>query len=326
MYRKHAPKARVARPAEEPYAGNGMMVYLNKFLEWLAVMNYSPRTIEIRRNTLQRFVSWCDDRGLDKPQDINRKILESYQRYLHYYRKQNGEPLGHNTQCQRLEPVRAFFKWLARENHILYNPASELELPRQHKQLPRQILSIEEIERVMDQASLHGNIGIRDRAILELLYSTGLRRMEAVNLRLYDIDLENGTVMVRQGKGGKDRVVPLGERARAWLVNYLEEVRPGYLLQPDNDTVFLTEYGQPLVKNRLSDMVKKHLRAAGIRKRGACHLFRHSMATHMLENGADIRFIQAILGHSSLTTTEIYTRVSIHKLKEIHRATHPARL
>ncbi len=161
---------------------------------------------------------------------------------------------------------------------------------------------------------------------METLYSTGIRRMEAVNLKLYDIDLNAGTLMVRHGKGKKDRMVPLGERACAWLTKYIEDVRPTLAMEPDDGTVFLTEYGQPMIKNRMSDMVKKHIAMAGIDKPGACHIFRHSMATHMLENGADIRFIQAILGHSTLSTTEIYTHVAIRKLKEIHTATHPARL
>jgi len=150
--------------------------------------------------------------------------------------------------------------------------------------------------------------------------------MEAVNLKLYDIDFTNGTVMIRQGKGKKDRMVPLGERAGAWLQKYIDEVRPGYVMEQDNGTVFLTEYGQAMINNRMSDSTKKHIEAAGILKPGACHIFRHSMATHMLENGADIRFIQMILGHSSLSTTEIYTQVSIRKLKAIHKATHPATL
>ena len=326
MYRKKAPKPYKKKPDPRPIDHNGITPYLNQFLEWSAIVGYSARTVEIRDINLRRFIHWCDERGLDQPQDITRPILERYRRHLYYYRKKNGEPLSLSSQCQRLEPVKAFFKWLTKENHILTNPASELELPRQSKKLPQHILSIDEIESVLNQTALHGELGLRDRAIIETLYSTGIRRMEAVNLKLYDIDLNNGTLMVRQGKGKKDRMVPLGERACAWLTKYLEDVRPSLVVEPDDGTVFLTEYGQPMIKNRLSDAVKRHMDAAGIAKPGACHLFRHAMATHMLENGADIRFIQAILGHSTLSTTEIYTQVSIRKLKEIHHATHPAKL
>jgi len=220
--------------------------------------------------------------------------------------------------------LRAFFRWLARENYILANPASELELPRVHRRLPAHILSREEVEAVLAQTLLHGELGIRDRAMLETLYSSGVRRSELINLKLYDLDLRNGSLLVRLGKGQKDRYVPLGARAIQWLKRYLEEVRPGLVIEPDEGHAFLHEFGEPFSKNRLSDMVKKYLRAAGVAKPGAAHLFRHAMATHMLENGADIRFIQAILGHAQLTTTEIYTHVTIAKLKEIHALTHPA--
>lgn len=325
MYRRTPPKPR-PKPAVDPLDHNGITVYLKQFLDWSASMAYSPRTVEIRDYTIRRFIAWCEERGLTKPQDITRPILERYRRHLYHYRKDNGEPLSFVSQHTRLVPLKAFFKWLTKENHILYNPASELELPRLHKRLPRHILTTDEVERILNQTTLHGDVGVRDRALIETLYSTGMRRMEAANLKLYDVDMHNGSVMIRHGKGNKDRLIPIGERACAWISKYIEDVRPGYVVEPDDGTLFLAEYGEPLRKGRLTDIVRKHLDAAGITKPGSCHLFRHTMATLMLENGADIRYIQAMLGHSTLSTTEIYTQVSIRKLKEIHTATHPARL
>ena len=324
MKRRQKPRASTALRERDPAQASGLYPYLVRFLEWSAARAYSPRTIDVRADGIRRFLRWCTERGIERPQDVTRPILERYRRYLYHYRKENGEPLAFATQQQRLLPLRAFFKWLARENLILSNPASELELPRVHRRLPAHILKLEEIEAVCAQAMLHGELALRDRAILETLYSTGIRRSELTALKLYDLDVRNGSLLVREGKGQKDRYVPLGARAIRWLKRYLEELRPALVIEPDEGYVFLHEFGEPFEKNRLSDLVKRTLLAAGITKPGSCHLFRHAMATQMLENGADIRFIQAILGHAQLTTTEIYTHVTIAKLKEVHALTHPA--
>ncbi|MCP4487333.1 MAG: tyrosine-type recombinase/integrase, partial [Gammaproteobacteria bacterium] len=199
-----------------------------------------------------------------------------------------------------------------------------LELPRQQRGLPKAILSIEEIDTIMGLPDIKTPYGIRDRAILETLYSIGIRRMELVNLNIYDIDSSRKTVLVREGKGRKDRLLPLGERALHWVERYRLEARSQLQTSHDDTTLFLTDYGEPWVRNRLSELIKKYLHHARIDKPGACHLFRHAMATHMLDNGADIRYIQMMLGHSDLSTTQIYTQVSIEKLRQIHAATHPA--
>ncbi|MCZ6803311.1 MAG: tyrosine-type recombinase/integrase [Proteobacteria bacterium] len=150
--------------------------------------------------------------------------------------------------------------------------------------------------------------------------------MEVANLKLYDLDNDRGTVFIYESKGKKDRTVPIGERACAWIKKYIDEIRSSLVMEPDEGYLFISDLGKPYRKNQMGDMVKKYILKAGINKPGSCHLFRHAMATHMLENGADIRYIQAILGHSDLSSTQIYTQVSIKKLKEIHTATHPAKL
>jgi integrase/recombinase XerD len=233
--------------------------------------------------------------------------------------------LSFRSQHSHLVPVRAFFKWLARQNHILYNPASELELPKLEHRLPKHVLTAREAELVLAQCDLDDPLGVRDRAILETFYSTGMRRMELVELTLYSLDAERGTVMVRQGKGKKDRMIPIGERALSWIQKYLDEVRPQLMVEPDAGTLFITSLGEGFAASRMTQLVRNYVLAADIAKRGSCHLFRHTMATLMLENGADIRFIQAMLAHVDLSTTQMYTQVSIRKLKEIHTATHPAR-
>ena len=161
---------------------------------------------------------------------------------------------------------------------------------------------------------------------MEVLYSTGIRRQELIDLRQQDLNSGSGVLSIRQGKGRKDRFIPIGERALAWVQKYLEEVRPQHELPSSPDNLFLDEDGRDLEKHRLGRSIKKYVKQSGIDKVGSCHLFRHTMATLMLENGADIRFIQQMLGHSMLSTTEIYTHVAIHKLKEVHTLTHPAKL
>ena len=315
-----SPKAVIGNP-DDP---DGLAAYMLRFLEWMRIKNYAERTVTNRELYLGYFIQWCEQRGLERPNEITKPILESYQSYLYHYRKKtNGEPLSFRSQHTRLVPVRAFFKWLAKNNHILYNPASELELPRLEKRLPKHVLTQKEAEQIMNQADINDPIGIRDRSILESLYSTGIRRMEVVHLEIYDLDTDRGTIMIRQGKGKKDRMVPIGERAIHWIQKYLADVRPALTVNPNESTLFLTNLGEPFTPNRMTQMVRNYVNASDIGKKGACHLFRHTMATLMLENGADIRFIQEMLGHASVETTQIYTHVSIRMLKQIHQATHP---
>ena len=219
--------------------------------------------------------------------------------------------------------MRGFFKWATQQNYLLYNPASELELPKVEKRLPKATLSPDEAELILSLPNIQTEEGLRDRAILEVLYSTGVRRMEVVNLSRADVHTDRGVLAVRQGKGKKDRFVPISQRATEWIKKYLDEVRIGFAIEPDPQNVFLEKNGQPLTPDRLSRLVTKYIKQADIGKSGSCHLFRHTVATLMMDNGADIRFIQQMLGHASINTTEIYTHVSIVKLKQIHDMTHP---
>jgi len=309
-----------------PHDPQGLAAYVLRYLEWLQVHNYAAPTVQNRQSYLGVFVAWCTDRGLATPKEITKPILERYQRSLYTHRKANGEPLTFRAQHARLIPVRAFFKWCAKQNYLLYNPASELELPRLEHRLPKHVLTKSEVEQVLSQPDTTESMGLRDRAILEVFYSTGMRRSELMGLGLFDLDRERGTVMIRQGKGKKDRMIPIGERAIAWIDRYQTQVRPELVIARGNATLFLTQAGEAFTPDRLTQLVRGYVNAADIGKTGSCHLLRHTMATLMLENGADIRYIQAMLGHAELSTTQIYTQVSIRKLKEIHSATHPAKV
>ena len=296
-----------------------------RFSRWQIERSYSPYTIEARERTLMVFAAWAAERGLIRVQEITRPILERWQRHLFLYRKLDGEPLATRSQIAHIHPLKAFFRWLARENHILYNPASDLVMPRIGRRLPRNVMTIAEAEKVLSQPNLELAMGVRDRAMLEVLYSTGIRRMELIHLNIYDLDMARGVVMVREGKGKKDRVIPIGARALQWIDKYVADVRPDLACGADDGTLFLSTFGQPLGADRLAEIVRECVNDSGIGKRGSCHMFRHTMATLMLENGADVRFIQAMLGHADLKTTELYTQVSIKALKAVHTATHPAK-
>ena len=316
-------QAKPKLPVGDPTDPHGFPALLARYLERLAIRNFSPATVAGRAHYLGVFAAWCAERSLTQPRDVTKPVLDRYAKMLYHYRKEDGQPLSFRSQHTHLVPVRSFFKWLAKDNLILFNPASELELPKLGHRLPKHVLTAAEADQVLAVPSLSDPLGIRDRAILETFYSTGMRRAELIGLKLYDLDVERGTVMIRQGKGQKDRMVPIGERALAFIDKYLVEVRPSLVLEPDDGTIFLTHEGLPFTPNRMTQLVRDHVDVSGIGKRGACHLFRHTMATLMLEGGADIRFIQQMLGHAKLETTQIYTQVSIRQLKAIHSTTHP---
>ncbi|MGH7302755.1 MAG: site-specific tyrosine recombinase XerC [Candidatus Rokuibacteriota bacterium] len=307
-----------------PTAPDAWADVVARYLEALRVTHYAATTVHVRMLYLKYFTTWATARGLAQPADITRADVERYQRWLYDYRTRTGGPLSVWSQHGRLVAVKGLFRWLAKRRALATNPAAELELPRVTAQRLPQPLTDAEITQVLAHADPTTAIGLRDRAILETGYSTGLRRTELIRLRLYDLDLARGVLAVREGKGHKDRVVPIGERAIAWLGQYLDEARPQFVVEPDNGTVFLTRTGRRFHPNHLSRLARDHIVAAGVAKRGACHLLRHTMATVMLEHGADIRVIQEILGHARLTTTQLYTRVSIRLLKAVHTATHPA--
>jgi integrase/recombinase XerD len=310
------------KPEAEPQTP--LEVLMHEHLNALRVRGYSVHTVKNRLVHIGFFIRWAYEHGLREPIEITRPVLERYQRHLFYYRKKNGEPLTFRSQHTRLVPLRVWFKWMTRQNHILHNPASEIDLPRVGRTLPKNILSVQEVELVMMQPNLADPLGLRDRAILEVIYASGLRRLEVVNLKLFDLQLDRGLIVVRQGKGKKDRYVPIGERATAWLQKYIAEARPQLALEPDDLTVFLTADGEPFSRDHLTWTVRVHIVAAKTGKVGACHLLRHCMATHMHENGADIRHIQVILGHEDIKTTQIYTHVALRALQQVYAATHPA--
>lgn len=293
-----------------------------QFVEWTSAVGLAADTARIRLQALTRFAVWCDLGGVDDVVGISHELLEAYQHHLAASLKRSGCTLAPSTRAARLNPVIAFCRWLARQGIVEADPSLRLVLPRQVRRLPSRVPTVAEVRAILQGPDLSMPDGVRDRAILETFYATGLRRMELARLETAHVNLVSRTISVRCGKGRRDRVVPLGTGAARWVARYVEEVRP-LLSDVGRGQLFLTNYGEPFLKNRLGDLVKRYVAKAGFPGPGACHLLRHACATHMLENGADIRFIQSLLGHADLSTTQIYTHVSIARLQEVHAATHP---
>ena len=281
--KKHNSRTRFKRVIEH----NGFYPYFARYIESNQVQGVSKDTIRRRDSALRRFIEWCDERGLDDPRSITKPMLERYQRYLYHYRKDDGEPLSMGSQNVILTPIKSFFKWLTQENYLLYNPASELILPKKPKGLPRNILTTDEVVSILEQPDIRTQQGVRDRTILEVLYSTGIRRSELTHLCEHDIDHARQTLFVKEGKNNKDRYLPLGERALQWVQRYQREVRGDLLVDHQEQRLFLTDYGESFNGGYLGNLVKRYIEQADIKVLGSCHLFRHAMATHMLENGAD---------------------------------------
>ena len=294
-------------------------------IENMQVRNYASDTMRLRAAYVRYFALWCLDRDLDQPAFITKPILESYQRYLFRYRKENGKPLSWGSQHMRLQHVNQFFRFLVKTNHLPFNPASEIELPKQPKSLPKAILSEDEVERILAEPDTTTALGLRDRAIFEILYSSGIRRFEVCNLRIDQIDVERRTIFIQSGKGQKDRYVPVENSgvccgspatSKTDVTNCYSAGR--------KPRCFSQRMATRFNRTHLTEYARRYIKSSGVNKEGACHIFRHTMATLMLDNGADIRHIQAILGHARLETTQIYTRTSLRKLLEVHSKTHPA--
>lgn len=309
--------------AEDP---ESLYNHMLRYLMHMGVLGQSEHSVASSKAALRRFIRWCQERSVAQPGQVDRPLVERFQQSLFHHRKKNGEPLTARSQQFLLIPVRQWFSWLVKQGHLPYSPAAELDLPKVVRRLPKAILSAQETEAVLAMPDVATPVGLRDRAILETFYSTGIRRMELTKLAINDVDRERGTLMIREGKGKKDRMIPIGDRALAWIAAYRDRARPELVGLQDDGTLFLNSLGNPLKPFHLTVLARNYVIKSGIGKEGACHLFRHTMATLMLENGADTRYIQAMLGHASLETTQIYTKVSIRALKAIHTATHPGRM
>lgn len=294
-----------------------------RFREYMQlVRGWSERTIEGYCGHLKPFFPFLERQGVTQLGRLTRSHLESYR--LEVSQLQNcGKPLTGSTQQRKLIGVKQFVRFLYRENYLMLDLAASFELHFASQRLPRMILSEPEVLQLIEFPDTEQPEGLRDRALLELLYGTAIRNTELCDLQVPSVDLAEGMLRIERGKGGKGRVVPLGEEALAWLEEYLEKARPVWVNSPEQNRVFVNERGEGLTRQWLARRVRRLGVLAGLAKHACPHGLRHSCATHMLRRGAGIRHLQTLLGHSHLHTTQIYTRVEVSDLARVVRQFHP---
>jgi len=283
------------------------------FTQHLKVKNYSSRSIEAYGQHVGMFMTHLKKTGVADMTRVTEETVTAYLAALH---------TATATLAVKLRSIKRFFTYLTETNRILVNPAEYLKEPKRESRLPRVILTEPEVKNILHQPNLSTTTGIRDRTILEVFYSTGIRLEELVNLTIYDIDLQGGNVRVNKGKSAKDRVIPLGRHAVVFLKEYIARVRPRLTRNKQARHLFVGRYGS-LSKQAVEIMVRRYAEGAGIAKHVTPHAFRHTFATTLLRNGADIIAVQKMLGHASLTNTQIYTHVAGIEIKKTHTVTHP---
>ncbi len=288
---------------------------VRQYLDYLAVeRGLALNTIKAYELDLKEFSSFLKKRGVTELRPQDKGLLTAF---LGELQNAGKSP---KTLARCLSSIRGFLRFLVAEAMLPADPSSTLSSPRLMLRLPK-VLRVDEVERLLESVSTATPLGLRDRAILETLYASGLRVSELIGLELKDVNLEKGFLRCL-GKGGKERMVPLGSTAARYLSLYLREIRPALVSEPSG-LVFLNRRGRPLTRQTVWKMIKGYAEAAGIQKEIGPHTLRHSFATHLLENGADLRVVQELLGHADIVTTQIYTHVTLSKLRRVYDTTHP---
>lgn len=286
------------------------------YLHYLAVeKGLSRNTLEAYSRDIRAFIEFLKERSLQDLRVVDRATAVQFVKAL------EAKGLSLRSINRSLVAVRGFFRFLVRDGYLEEDPLEEMGLPSLPRRLP-QVLTEGEVERLLEQPDPSTPLGMRDGALLELLYGTGMRVSEASDLRLEALQLDLGFLTLK-GKGGKERVVPIGEMAKERVVLYLREGRPSLTKGSAPPYLFLNPRGRRLSRQGVWKVVKRYALAAGIKVRITPHTLRHSFATHLLQRGADLRFVQAMLGHADISTTQIYTHVDREYLRELHRRFHP---
>jgi integrase/recombinase XerD len=289
---------------------------IQEFIDYLGhEKGLATNTLESYSRDLKQYYGFLSGDSTASLENASQSTIVAY---LMYLRKQ-GKATA--TIARRLAALKAFYQFLVKENYVSSDPTNDLSSPKLERKLPK-VLTVSEVERLLNQPDLSTPAGKRDKAMLELLYATGIRVSELVNLNILDVDLKEGFVRC-MGKGSKERVVPVGDIAVSALRTYLEGARPKLVADAKEKALFVNHHGKRLTRQGFWKIVKKYAAQAQIRKEITPHTLRHSFATHLLENGADIRAVQEMLGHADISTTQIYTHVTKDRLKDVYAKSHP---
>lgn len=297
-----------------------VVVVITQFKQQLKAHGYTPATVECYSGYLTYFKRYLLDHGITDIKAVTVKVVAEYHAMI------MATDFAPETKALHIRPVKRLFEYLVAANRLLINPAEGLIETRRKGRKLAPVLTPEQMQTLIQQPNLSMRTGIRDRAVMEVLYSTAIRLNELLHLEIYDVDLKEKVLFIKKGKGRRQRVVPLGKQAAAFLKEYLTHIRPRWVKkQPHQRRLFLTHSGLPLKGQSVRGFIRIYRLAAGITTPVSPHTFRRSCATHMVQQGADIRYVQKLLGHADLKTTQIYARLAPRDVKQTHDQTHPNR-
>lgn len=297
-----------------------MQEYLERFLQYVKQRNTgSAHTIDAYRRDITQFLSFLEQEGIDSLEEVDRIVLMNFIASLQ--QDEQGEARRASTIARKISAVRSFYHYLNEYVGVQHNPLELVKGPKLPKRIP-EFLFLSEMETFLDSFDEHTPAGQRDRAMFELMYACGLRVSEVVTLRLADFDADEGILHVR-GKGDKERIVPFYETIARRVRRYIQTVRAAWTLRENHDILFVNQRGKALTSRGVQYIMSRQCDRCALSIRVHPHMFRHSFATHLLDNGADIRVVQELLGHSSLSTTQIYVHVSKERLRYAYEAAHP---
>lgn len=292
-------------------ANTSIELFLNHL--WLE-KGLSENTRTAYKNDIEQFASWLSQNRLT----LEKSSTSDLRNYLAWRHQQKFQP---SSTARALSSLRGYYRYLLRENMVSQDITQNIEMPKQGRPLPKSLTETD-VENLLAAPDLDTDLGVRDRCMLELLYACGLRVSELVNLNLNQINQRQGIVRI-QGKGNKERLVPMGEEALNWLHLYLKDSRPFLISDPENRVLFPGRNGSPMTRQTFWHRIKQHAITANIQSTVSLHVLRHAFATHLLNHGADLRVVQLLLGHSDLSTTQIYTHIARQRLSELHESHHP---